>query len=194
MLGCFCAKVHFLASDLRVSVEQSSLVVQGCAKRPKPVQLVPKSSGKCIEVICRCYLWMQAAIMGHSMGGHGALTIGLKNPTKYASISAFAPISNPTNVPWGQKAFKGYLGDDKSEWSQYDATELAKAYDGPKVDILIDQGTSDNFLKEQLDPAAFKSAAEGNSKLNLQLRLQASCLDTWLIHQSHTLFSSIPLL
>ena len=60
------------------------------------------------------------------MGGHGALTVGLKNPTKYASISAFAPISNPINVPWGQKAFKGYLGEDKSEWKQYDATELDK--------------------------------------------------------------------
>lgn len=60
------------------------------------------------------------------MGGHGALTLGLKNPDKYASISAFAPISNPSQVPWGQKAFKGYLGDDKSLWRQYDATELAK--------------------------------------------------------------------
>ena len=106
------------------------------------------------------------------MGGHGALTLGLKNPDKYASISAFAPISNPSAVPWGQKAFKGYLGDDKSQWKQYDATELAKAYDGPKRDILIDQGTADNFLKEQLDPAAFKAAAEGNSKLHLTHRMQ----------------------
>jgi len=60
------------------------------------------------------------------MGGHGALTLGLRNPDKYASISAFAPISNPSQVPWGQKAFKGYLGDDEAQWKQYDATELAK--------------------------------------------------------------------
>ena len=89
------------------------------------------------------------------MGGHGALTLGLKNPDKYCSISAFAPISNPMAVPWGQKAFKGYLGDDKSQWKQYDATELAKDYNGPERAILIDQGTGDNFLKEQLDPTAW---------------------------------------
>ncbi len=71
---------------------------------------------------------LQAGITGHSMGGHGALTLGLKNPDKYASISAFAPISNPSQEPWGQKAFKGYLGEDKSTWAQYDATELAKKW------------------------------------------------------------------
>ena len=67
---------------------------------------------------------VQASITGHSMGGHGALTIGLKHPDMYQSISAFSPISNPMNVPWGQKAFSGYLGDDKETWKQYDATEL----------------------------------------------------------------------
>ena len=66
----------------------------------------------------------QASISGHSMGGHGALTIGLKHPELYQSISAFSPISNPMNVPWGQKAFSGYLGDDKEVWKHYDATEL----------------------------------------------------------------------
>lgn len=110
------------------------------------------------------------------MGGHGALTLGLKNPDKYASISAFAPISNPINVPWGQKAFKGYLGDEKSQWKQYDATELAKSYDGPPREILIDQGTADNFLKEQLDPTAFIKAADSNKKLKLTHRMQASLL------------------
>ena len=109
------------------------------------------------------------------MGGHGALTLGLKNPDKYVSISAFAPISNPINVPWGQKAFKGYLGDDKSQWKEYDATELAKSYDGPQREILVDQGTADNFLKEQLDPTAFIKAADSNSKLKLTHRMQA-CL------------------
>ncbi len=67
---------------------------------------------------------LQAAIMGHSMGGHGALTLGLRNPHLYKSISAFAPITNPIQVPWGQKAFSGYLGDNQEEWKQYDATEL----------------------------------------------------------------------
>ena len=62
--------------------------------------------------------------MGHSMGGHGALTLGLRNPQLYKSISAFSPICNPTQVPWGQKAFSGYLGDNQEEWKQYDATEL----------------------------------------------------------------------
>lgn len=114
----------------------------------------------------------KAGISGHSMGGHGALTLGLKNPDKYSSISAFAPISNPSQVPWGQKAFKGYLGDDKSLWKQYDATEVAKEYEGPEREILVDQGTADNFLKEQLDPTAFKSATDGNPKITLNHRMQ----------------------
>lgn len=114
----------------------------------------------------------KAGISGHSMGGHGALTLGLKNPDKYASISAFAPISNPSQVPWGQKAFKGYLGDDKSQWAEYDATFLAKGYKGPEREILVDQGSGDNFLKEHLDPTAFKAAAEGNPKIKLNHRMQ----------------------
>jgi S-formylglutathione hydrolase len=85
---------------------------------------------------------MQAAVMGHSMGGHGALVLGLRNPNLYKSISAFSPISNPTNVPWGQKAFSGYLGDDKEEWKQYDATELVRGNEArclgvPSVTIFM---------------------------------------------------------
>jgi S-formylglutathione hydrolase len=77
-------------------------------------------------------------ITGHSMGGHGALTLFLRNPGKYRSVSAFAPISNPINCPWGQKAFRGYLGDEnKDEWKKHDATELVKLYKGP-LDVLID--------------------------------------------------------
>lgn len=77
--------------------------------------------------------------MGHSMGGHGALTIGFKNPDKYRSISAFAPICNPSIVPWGTKAFSNYLGDDKEAWKEYDAVELLKAntYNKP---VLVDVG------------------------------------------------------
>lgn len=117
---------------------------------------------------------MQASITGHSMGGHGALTLGLRNPNKYAFVSAFSPISNPSAVPWGQKAFKGYLGEDRAGWAQFDATEVAKGYSGPARDVLVDIGTSDSFLAEQLDPAAFKAAAAANSKIQLDLRLQAS--------------------
>lgn len=118
--------------------------------------------------------FVQAAITGHSMGGHGALTLGLKNPEKYASISAFSPISHPSAVPWGQKAFKGYLGNNTGAWKEYDATELAKSYSGPARDLLVDQGTADNFLKEQLDPSDLRKAVEGNSKLQLSLRFQVA--------------------
>lgn len=95
----------------------------------------------------------QAGIMGHSMGGHGALTIALKNPTAYKSVSAFAPICNPTQVPWGQKAFAGYLGEQWQEVAQqYDATELARQYSGPSLPVLMDTGTDDEFLKTQVGP------------------------------------------
>lgn len=90
-------------------------------------------------------------ISGHSMGGHGALTIALKNPDKYRSVSAFAPICSPINCPWGQKALRGYLGDDESAYSQYDAVELVKRCTHP-VPMLVDQGSEDEFLKEQLRP------------------------------------------
>jgi S-formylglutathione hydrolase len=114
----------------------------------------------------------KAAIMGHSMGGHGALVLGLRNPDKYASISAFAPISNPVSVPWGKKAFSGYLGSDESQWKQYDASELLKQYSGPRRHILVDVGTSDDFLKEQLTPEALTQAASGKDNVEVDLRLQ----------------------
>ena len=79
----------------------------------------------------------RVSITGHSMGGHGALTLFLKNPGKYKSVSAFAPIANPINAPWGQKAFKGYIGENQEEWKQHDATELVKQWKGP-LEILID--------------------------------------------------------
>ncbi len=91
------------------------------------------------------------AITGHSMGGHGALTIGLKNPHLFRSISAFSPICSPMNCPWGQKALSGYLADDVSSWKQYDAVELVKS--GCRSgEILVDQGDSDSFLADQLKP------------------------------------------
>jgi S-formylglutathione hydrolase len=98
-------------------------------------------------------------IMGHSMGGHGALTIGLKNPDLYRSISAFAPICNPCGCPWGEKAFGNYLGGDKAAWAQYDATELIKsAASIPGAEILIDQGLADQFLEQELHPHRFEAA------------------------------------
>jgi S-formylglutathione hydrolase len=102
-------------------------------------------------------------IFGHSMGGHGALCIGLKNPgQRYKSISAFAPISAPRQVPWGQKAFNGYLGPDRGQWEAYDSTELVKkVMDAAKrPPILIDQGLADQFLESQLHPHLFEEAAQ----------------------------------
>ena len=88
-------------------------------------------------------------IMGHSMGGHGALTISLRNPGRYRSTSAFAPIVAPSQVPWGHKALGGYLGQDRARWAEYDACALIDA--GARLpDLLVDQGEADNFLAEQL--------------------------------------------
>jgi S-formylglutathione hydrolase len=100
-------------------------------------------------------------IFGHSMGGHGAITIGLKNPQRYKSISAFAPISAPKQCPWGQKALPRYLGPDRGQWDDYDSTELmSKLTDAAKrPPILVDQGTSDQFLESQLHPHLLEAAA-----------------------------------
>ncbi|MCH8501726.1 MAG: S-formylglutathione hydrolase [Aliidiomarina sp.] len=103
----------------------------------------------------------ERAISGHSMGGHGALVIGLRNADRYASISAFSPIVHPIAVPWGKKAFSGYLGSDESTWRDYDATLLLAASEGKNVPpILIDQGDADNFLAEQLRTEFFVEANE----------------------------------
>lgn len=115
------------------------------------------------------------SITGHSMGGHGALTIAMKNPERYTSVSAFAPICNPTNVPWGTKAFGLYLGQDKTLWQQYDACELIKSYKGRDLHILCDCGTADGFLTgevNQLQPLAFMYAAQ-EAKVNVTFRMQA---------------------
>jgi S-formylglutathione hydrolase len=111
-------------------------------------------------------------IFGHSMGGHGALVCALKNPGMFKSVSAFAPIAHPVNCHWGKKAFQGYLGPEETTWRDYDATELVKTYSGPPLDILIDQGAADQFLKEgQLQPEALmESCAE--SKMPIVMRMQ----------------------
>jgi S-formylglutathione hydrolase len=99
----------------------------------------------------------RTGIFGHSMGGHGALTLALREPALYQSVSAFAPIAAPSHCPWGVKAFTGYLGTERSKWARYDATELVKA--GARAPhILIDQGLADKFLAEQLHPDLFEQA------------------------------------
>lgn len=112
------------------------------------------------------------AISGHSMGGHGALVIGLREANKFTSISAFAPITNPSQVPWGQKAFNGYLGDDSRAWLQHDATELVKNGKTHAKKILIDQGTKDEFLENQLTPGRLKEACQHVGGQSLELRMQ----------------------
>ncbi len=110
------------------------------------------------------------AISGHSMGGHGALICALKCPDRYLSVSAFSPITHPTQVPWGQKAFSNYLGNEADSWNAWDATELMKAK-GSTLPFLIEQGTADGFLKEQLHPHAIEQAAQhANVDLTLHLR------------------------
>jgi len=118
----------------------------------------------------------KCSIFGHSMGGHGALTLALKNPGKYASVSAFAPICNPSNpeCPWGAKAFSGYLGSQEAG-KPHDASLLAKEYAGPPMNLLVDQGTADNFLTgpvNQLLPTSLEAACKDNPKISLTLRMQ----------------------
>jgi len=98
------------------------------------------------------------AIMGHSMGGHGAIILGLRNPQKFTSISAFAPIVNPAEVPWGQKAFSAYLGENSETWHEYDSCWLMRQTTA-RIPMLIDQGDSDQFLTEQLQPERLATIA-----------------------------------
>ncbi len=109
-------------------------------------------------------------LTGHSMGGHGALTIGLRNPDRFKSVSAFAPIVSPINCPWGHKALGGYLGDERAAWREYDACALIE--DGARLpDILVDQGAADNFLTEQLKPELLEAAcAKAGQPLTLRMQ------------------------
>ncbi|HEY2145423.1 MAG TPA: S-formylglutathione hydrolase [Steroidobacteraceae bacterium] len=109
-------------------------------------------------------------IFGHSMGGHGALTLALRNPLQYRSVSAFSPIAAPSQSPWGRKAFTNYLGPDREAWREHDATELVtrRPYPGP---ILIDQGSADQYLGAELLPEKFAAAA-AKSGQELNLRMQ----------------------
>jgi S-formylglutathione hydrolase len=110
------------------------------------------------------------SITGHSMGGHGALTIALRNPGRFLSVSAFAPITSPLHCPWGEKALGGYVGPDRSGWAAYDACALIDA--GARVDaLLVDQGDADPFLVEQLKPDLLEAAC-ARAGIDLTLRMQ----------------------
>ena len=122
------------------------------------------------------------SISGHSMGGHGALTIGLKNQSKYRAISAFSPIANPMNCPWGQKAFSAYLGDNQDNWQQYDACSLL-THSLSTLPILVDQGTADSFLEEELKPERLLQAAEKHGS-PLTLRMQEGYDHSYFFIQS----------
>ncbi|WP_062120052.1 MULTISPECIES: S-formylglutathione hydrolase [Sphingobium] len=110
------------------------------------------------------------SIMGHSMGGHGALTIALRNPGRFKAVSAFAPIVAPSQVPWGRKALAAYLGDDRAAWRQHDAVALIE--DGARVpDLLVDQGEADQFLEAQLRPEYLRAACNA-AGINLSLNMR----------------------
>ncbi|MCW8092684.1 S-formylglutathione hydrolase [Alteromonas sp. ASW11-130] len=111
----------------------------------------------------------ERAISGHSMGGHGALVIGLRQPTRFVSVSAFSPIANPMDCPWGKKAFAAYLGKDESKWQQYDASWLISQKQH-SIPMLIEQGTNDQFLHEQLKPERLLAAAQkSNTPITLSM-------------------------
>lgn len=111
------------------------------------------------------------SIMGHSMGGHGALMVGLRNPSLFKSLSAFSPITNPINCEWGKKAFSGYLGNNEDEWRNYDSCELVTSGNVINTKILIDQGLADEFYPDQLLSANFEDACKKANQA-LELRLQ----------------------
>jgi S-formylglutathione hydrolase len=123
-------------------------------------------------------------IFGHSMGGHGALTLALKHRSLYRSVSAFAPIVAPSKVPWGQKAFTGYLGEDIFVWNAHDACELVRAVPQPRSgEILIDQGDADKFLTRELQPQLFAAACKSSGQA-LSLRMQAGYDHSYYFIQS----------
>lgn len=135
------------------------------------------------------------SISGHSMGGHGALIAALKNPGQYRSVSAFAPIANPSECPWGQKAFGGYLGDDPRTWEEWDATLLIPGA-SERLPLLVDQGTADDFLESQLNPEALVEACEKvHHHINLRMHrgydhsyfFIASFIDDHLEHHAQAL-------
>lgn len=123
-------------------------------------------TGELYELIQKEFKASSISIMGHSMGGHGALTLGLKHPKKFKSISAFSPIVNPSATPWGIKAFKGYLGENQESWKEHDTFELLKAGKVHPNPILVHQGLGDEFLAKELSTEKLKT---GNQKIELHM-------------------------
>ena len=135
-------------------------------------------------------------IFGHSMGGHGALTLALRHPSRYASASALAPIVAPSRVPWGQKAFAGYLGEDRAAWDAHDACALVRARPRRELTLLVDQGLADQFLERELKPELLEAAcAEASQPLALRRRagydhsyyFVATCMADHLRHHAAAL-------
>ncbi len=127
--------------------------------------------GDLIEAVEAAFpLAPRRSIFGHSMGGHGALTLAMKRPHLFRSVSAFAPIASPTRCPWGEKAFNAYLGDDRKNWALHDAALLMEqGWAKPFDEVLVDQGLGDQFLENQLKPELLEAAAEeSGAKLNLR--------------------------
>jgi S-formylglutathione hydrolase len=126
---------------------------------------------------------VKLGISGHSMGGHGALTLALRHPDLFRSVSAFAPISSPMNCPWGQKAFNAYLGPDQNTWRRHDASELVRSgmSRGYYDDILVDQGLADQFLSEQLKPELLEQACRDAGQ-KLSLRMQHGHDHSYFLH------------
>jgi len=114
---------------------------------------------------------VRMGVTGHSMGGHGALTLAVRHPDLFRTVSAFAPISSPTRCPWGEKAFTAYLGADHRRWGEHDAALLIEAGEAGFKELLVDQGTADAFLEQQLHPHLLKAACE-KAGIALTLRLQ----------------------
>jgi S-formylglutathione hydrolase len=144
----------------------------------------------------------RASIFGHSMGGHGALVLALRNPGRFRSVSAFAPICHPTEVPWGIKAFSGYLGtEDKEAWKAYDACELLRGYAGPRLPALVDVGSADSFLEAQLKPEELQRAADA-AGFPVTLRVQegydhsyffiATFIEEHIAHHAAALLATAP--
>lgn len=111
-------------------------------------------------------------IFGHSMGGHGALVAGLRCPERFRSVSAFAPIASALRCAWGEQALAEYLGNDRQTWEAYDASKQVERYQGPPLELLIDQGTADEFIDVQLKPQLLEESARANPNVRMNLRRQ----------------------
>ena len=168
--AAWCWDEHFLSFFADKGYRAVALNLRGHGNSPSDKPLRACSVADFVEDIASVAdgLPTPPVIIGHSMGGHGAITLALRHPGIFRSVSAFAPICAPMRCPWGQKAFRNYLGEDQQSWRQHDATALIE--DGMRApDLLIDQGMDDQFLVSQLYPEALeKTCREASQKLTLR--------------------------